>query len=63
MWKAILGSIVRHGGNSLGTVLAGQGLATSDETTAAFGAAVLLGTFLWSVFQKWKSKDKPVGEV
>lgn len=63
MFDAILGVITRHGGNALGSLLAANGLATGSEAEIAFGGLVVFATFAWSVFQKYRSKDKPVGEI
>ena len=55
---AYIGGIVRIVTSVLGGYLAQKGLATEAETEGIAGAAVLVGTGLWSIWAKRKALAK-----
>jgi hypothetical protein len=59
IFKAVVGSLVRHLLTALGTVLVTKGLWTEDEATnfTAAGAVFLVGLG-WALYQKYATHSK-----
>lgn len=56
MLGPIVGTLIRHGGNAIGTLLVGTGLFTESQAGTVAGAAMIVATVVWSLINGVKKQ-------